>query len=170
MAQMRKQTRPYRLTSTPRYDPPRVYDLMRLPKQAKAAGQAWADDFARLSTKEQQAIVWRAVTAAARAKAIRSGKPVPIFFESIVKPLDGGGYELVSTAPLRPEWGGDGRTEADAEREAKRPPWHLNNRANLELYFAAERIKAQITAMGGEIITTDDPDPAVPKPRRKASA
>lgn len=137
---------------------------------ARAAGRAWADEFGRLSIQEQQTIIWRAVTGSIRYWARRMGQPVPIILESIVKPLDGGGYELASTAPLRPEWGGDGRTAADAEREAKRPPWHLNDRANWDLWCAAERIKAQIIEQGGTIIYEDlDPDPSiVPKPHRAA--
>ena len=81
----------------------------------------------------------------------------------------------MSTSPLRPEWGGDGRTEADAEREAKQHPWHLNDRANWELWCAAERIKAQFKERGITIIYEDEPHPLttmtsiVLKPKRKAS-
>ena len=41
--------------------------------------------------------------------------------EAKVKPLPGGGYVLSNKpmVPLRPEWGGDGRTPANAEAEAE---------------------------------------------------
>ena len=117
------------------------------------------------------------VTARSRCAARRAGRPDPIWVEATVRPLDGGGYELVSTKSLRPEWGGDGRTEADAEREAKQHPWHLNDRANWELWCAAEGIKRQLAEMGITISYEDPnaPDPLttvtsiVPKPKRKAS-
>ena len=144
------------------------YALEQLPKLAKAGGAAWADDFGRLPTQEQRAIIWYAVTGSIRYWARRMGQPVPIIFESIVRPLKGGGYELVSTAPLRPEWGGDGRTEADADREAKRPPWHLNDRANRELWCAAERIKAKFGELGIDVVYGDPvPPEATPKPTVK---
>ena len=67
---------------------------------------------------------------------------------------------------------GDGRTEADADREARRRCVP----SNLELYFAAERIKRQLDEMGITVIYDPvEPDPLttmtsiVPKPKRKAS-
>jgi len=81
--------------------------------QAKAAGQAWADTFHRLSAEEQRAIILRAVTGTMRSNARRAGHPEPIILEANVKPLPGGGYVLDDSkpmVPLREEWGGDGRT------------------------------------------------------------
>ena len=48
-----------------------------------------------------------------RATARRYGKPEPIFSETIVKPLPGGGFVSVegSERPLRPEWGGGPQPE-----------------------------------------------------------
>ena len=137
---------------------PSFYALEVLPKLAKAGGAAWADDFARRPTQEQRAIIWHAVTGSIRYWARRMGYPDPIILESTVRPLKGGGYELVSTAPLRPEWGGDGRTEADAIREAKR----RYVPSNRELYFAAERIKRQLAEMG-ITISYEDPKASLAK-------
>ena len=153
--------KPYTLTRTPRYDPPRVYDLTRLPKLAKSGGQAWASDFARLQTQEQRAIVIRLVAQRVRYFAHRYGKPVPIILEATVKPLEGGGYELVSTAPLRPEYGGDGRTVENTKGERPR------STDNFELRMAAERIQAQL-AERGVVVDEPAPDPPVVR-KRKAS-
>ena len=75
----------------------------------------------RLTTHEQRAIVYRMVTRSSTvAAARRAGRPDPIWVEAIVKPLDGGGYELVSTRPLRSEYGGDGRTIDNTRGEEPR--------------------------------------------------
>lgn len=102
---------PARLTPTGRYNPPRQYDLTRLPAQAKAAGQAWADAFARLPVNQQRAIILRAVVGTLRSNARRAGHPEPIIMEAKYKPLEGGGYVLDQSqpmVPLRPEYGCDG--------------------------------------------------------------
>ena len=48
------------------------------------------------------------------------GHPDPIIYEATVRSLPGGDTVLVSTAPLRPEYGGDGRTLENMEDEAAR--------------------------------------------------
>ncbi len=95
------------------------YALETLPTYARRGGNAWADDFARLSKHEQNVIVWRMVTQASRAAARRAGRPDPIWVEHTVKPLPGGGYVKAegSEVPLRPEYGGDGRTPENTRYE-----------------------------------------------------
>jgi hypothetical protein len=149
------------------------YALEVLPKHAKAGGLAWASDFAVKPAHEQRAIVYRMITERSRRAARRAGRPDPIWVEAIVKPLDGGGYVLVDTKPLRSEYGGDGRTVENARDEEPR------TQDTIELRAAAERIAAQFKERGITIIYQDsnapDPDPVetlraiVPKPKRKAS-
>jgi hypothetical protein len=164
MAQCKKAPRPYYLTCEPRYDPPRAYDLMRLPALAKAGGAAWASDFAALPAEEQRAIVTRMIAERSRCAARRAGRPDPLLYEATVKPLKGGGCELVSTVPLRPEWGGDGRTLEDALREAKDPVY----RASLKLAQVAERHKARLEALGFEVVVAPRQPEPEPRPKRKA--
>jgi hypothetical protein len=73
-----------------------------------------------------------------RCAARRAGRPDPILVEATVKALDGGGYELVSTEPLRSEWGGDGRTVENTKGEEPRTT------DNFELRMAVEKIQAQL--------------------------
>ena len=83
--------------------------------------------------------------------ARRKDKPEPIFVEAVLKPLPGGGFVVDDKpmAPLRPEWGGDGRTSADALREAKaakpRDDVHI---ASLRLAIIAERHRRKLEALG----------------------
>jgi hypothetical protein len=114
------------------------YALEVLPTYAKQGGAAWASDFARLSDHEQKAIVCRMLAERSRRAARRAGRPDPILVEVTVKPLEGGGYELVSTAPLRSEWGGDGRTVENTKGEEPRTT------DNFELRMAVEKIQAQL--------------------------
>ena len=77
-----------------------------------------------------------------------------------MRALPGGGYVLNSDqpmVPLRPEYGGDGRTLEDTLREAKDPVY----RASLKLAQIAEKHKARLEALGFEIVVGD---PAEPKP------
>ena len=115
---------PARLTPTGRYNPPRQYDLTRLPAQAKAAGQAWADAFARLPVNQQRAIILRAVVGTLRSNARQAGHPEPIIMEAKYKPLEGGGYVLDQSqpmVPLRPEYGCDGYMPEAPTRSPRRP-------------------------------------------------
>ena len=108
-----------------------------LPTYAKAAGLAWASDFAAKSKEEQRAIVYRMVTARSRCAARRAGRPDPIWVEATVKPLKGGGYVLVDTTkPLRAAWGGDGRTLENTKNEQPR------TQDTPELRYAVAKIKA----------------------------
>ena len=136
------------------------YALETLPTYAKAGGAAWASDFAVKSTHEQRAIVYRMVTQRSRCAARRAGRPDPIWVEANLKPLEGGGYVLVSTAPLRPEYGGDGRTYENTRQEQPR----VNDTPELRL--AVAKIKAQCAEMG---ITVVYEDPAA-EPDRDAMA
>ena len=96
-----------------------------------------------------------------------------------MRPLRGGGYVLDQSKPmppLRPEYGGDGRTLEDALKEAKRAKNkdHVHI-ASLQLALIAEKHKARLEALGYEIVVeeptkTDIPPVAEPeaKPKRKA--
>ena len=64
------------------------------------------------------------VTARSRCAARRAGRPDPIWVEATVKPLEGGGYVLVDTKPLRPEYGGDGRTPENTKDEPQESTTH----------------------------------------------
>jgi hypothetical protein len=139
------------------------YALETLPTYAKAGGAAWASDFAVKSTDEQRAIVYRMVTQRSRCAACRAGRPDPIWEEATVTPLKGGGYVKTSSVPLRPEYGGDGRTYENTRHE---PP-RVNDTPELRL--AVAKIKAQLAEAGIEIVyehPAPEPDPvSTPKAR-----
>lgn len=80
--------------------------------QAKAAGQAFADAFHRLSKEEQREVILRTVAGTLRSNARRAGHPEPIIMDCRMDKLPGGGYVLVegSLVALSAEWGGDSRT------------------------------------------------------------
>ena len=139
-----------------RYNPPREYDLTRLPAQARDASLAVADHFPRLPVHQQRIRILQAVVGGLRARARRAGHPEPIILEAKVKPLPGGGFVLDQDqpmVPLRPEYGGDGRTveDARAEERAKAKQPTLEEAA----IFAAEI--AEVPAMTPK-----------PKPKRRA--
>lgn len=106
------------------------YALEVLPKQAKAAAQAWASDFARLPTHEQQAIIVKLTVARCRYWARRMGYPPTVFTEVIVRDLPGGGYEAVegTTRPLRHEYGGSPENDAAV---AKATQYGVSGKAQL---------------------------------------
>jgi hypothetical protein len=139
------------------------YALEVLPSYGKRGGTMWADDFARLSKHEQRAIIYRMVTARSRCAARRAGRPDPIWVEATVKPLEGGGYVLVDTKPLRPEYGGDGRTPENTRHEQPR----VTDTPQLRL--AVEKLKAKFAAMGIEIVYEDPSHKPDPVPERKAA-
>ena len=114
---------------------------------------------------EQRAIVNRMIVGTIRYWARRQGYPEPVIVEQNVKPLKGGGYVTVegSDRPLRPEYGGDGRTLADAMDEARRGPL---TKTSLKLVQAVERHKAALAAAGIEVVVVD---PSAPEPESKTN-
>ncbi len=114
----------------------------------KPTGLSLADAFHCLSKEEQRAIILRALAGSVRSNARRAGHPEPVILEAKVKPLPGGGYVLDqdSLKPLRAEYGGDGRTPADALAEARAMDSQLDPKG---AKAAADRIKAQLKARTG---------------------
>jgi hypothetical protein len=136
----------------------RFYDLEVLPKYALRAAQAKAADFAAKSKDEQRAIVTRLTVERVRAMARRKGKPEPIITEVTVKPLPGGGCVGVegTERPLRPEFGGDGRTLEDALRGAKSAkPKDYVHIASLQLAIIAEKHRKRLEALGYTIVMVE---------------
>ena len=78
-----------------------------------------------------------------------------------MRQLPGGGYIVDDKPmpPLRPEYGGDGRTLEDALGEAKaaKHPDHVHI-ASLQLAQIAEKHKARLEALGYEIVV-EEPEP-----------
>ena len=139
------------------------YALEVLPTFAKLGAAAWASDFAAKSKHEQRAIVYWMVTARSRCAARRAGRPDQIWVEAAVRPLKGG----VSTVPLCPEWGGDGRTTENTKNERPRTT------NTPELRWAVAKIKARLAERGIEVVYEDPaPDPCAgadaPKPKAAA--
>jgi hypothetical protein len=130
-----------------------------LPQYAQRGGHARASVIAALPADEQRAIVTRLTVERVRAMARRKGKPEPIFVEARVKPLPGGGFivEDGPEVPLRPEFGGDGRTFEDALREAKaaKPKDHVHI-ASLQLAIIAEKHRKRLEALGYTITMGED--------------
>jgi hypothetical protein len=98
------------------------YIRTALPAQAKTGGEAWADKFAHLPAEERRMRMMQLVAGSVRARARKAGFPDPVIIEAQFKPAPGGGYVVddgVPAVPLRPEYGGDGRTPDDALAEAR---------------------------------------------------
>jgi hypothetical protein len=148
--------------------PKRFYDLETLPAYARAGGAAWADDFARLPTHEQRAIVTRLTVERARYWARRKGYPEPIFCECDVKPSPGGGFVKVegSERPLRAEYGG--RTYEDALKASTDPVGQVS----LRQAIVADKFRKKWEKLGVVFEEAEPPKPiktsAPPRPKKAA--
>jgi hypothetical protein len=96
--------------------PKRRYDLVDLPAQAKRAAAFWVEDVAQMSAAEKHVLVTKMIVGHQRSVARKRGYPEPIFFETIVNSLPGGGNvaDHTTTRPLRHSHGGNAENDARA--------------------------------------------------------